>query len=108
MVSGNVSVTTPGMLRACSAFEAASTSATSQLRSVNENQAALQASWRGDASNRFSQAMNDWEGQFQIIVKELNHMIEVMGGNAKTYAQSEEMAANIAAQWSMADGLPGL
>ncbi|WP_433261129.1 WXG100 family type VII secretion target [Actinosynnema sp. CS-041913] len=100
MAVDNVSVATTGMKQAASLFEAASSSATRQMQSVNENQASLMASWTGDASAKFGQAMNDWERQFQIIIQELNHMIETMGGNATVYSQNEENATSIAGQWA--------
>lgn len=100
MAINNVQVTTPGMQQAVSHFENASSEATKQMQSVNENQAALMATWTGDASVKFGQAMNDWEHQFQIIIKELNHMIEKMGSNAQVYSQNEQHATGIAGQWA--------
>jgi WXG100 family type VII secretion target len=106
MAVNNVSVTTPGMKQACGQFESASSNATSQMQRVNSEMASLQASWTGDASVKFGQAMNDWEQQFGIIIKELNHMIEIMGGNANAYQSNEETAVNTASAW--AGGLSGM
>ncbi|OLR92197.1 WXG100 family type VII secretion target [Actinokineospora bangkokensis] len=103
-----VSTDTLGMQRAAQQFEAASSESTGHLRSVNETILALQSTWKGDASNNFSRAMNDWENQFQIIINELNNMIQVMGGNAKAYDAAEQEAVNLAPQFGFADGLPGL
>ncbi|MEC3975223.1 WXG100 family type VII secretion target [Amycolatopsis sp. H20-H5] len=106
MADNFVSVTTPGMQQAAVLFENASSESSGHMKSINENQAQLMATWRGDASVKFGQAMNDWENQFSVIVKELNHMIETMGVNAKAYAENEQTAEGIAGQW--AGGLSGL
>jgi WXG100 family type VII secretion target len=90
-----------GMKQACGQFESASSSATSQLERVNSEMASLQASWTGDASVKFGQAMNDWEQQFGVIIKELNRMIEIMGGSGA----NELTAVDSASAW--AGGLAG-
>jgi WXG100 family type VII secretion target len=106
MAINNVSVTTPGMKQAAGHFEAASSSSTAQLQRVHSEQAALRTVWTGDASARFGHAMNDWEQQFGIIVKELNHMIEAMGANATKYTATEQDATQTAGSWSA--GLTGI
>lgn len=106
MAGSNVSVDTAGMARAASLFEGASSQAITQLNSINSEMAALQATWTGQASVRFSQAMNDWEGNFLVIVRRLNDMISAMGGNAQDYARQADEAASIADSWST--GLDGL
>ena len=49
---------------------------------VNSEMAALQASWRGEASVRFGQAMNDWEQQFDRILASLADLVDVARGAA--------------------------
>lgn len=100
MPPNGVSVDTAGMTRAVSKLESTSTEATSHLRTVNGQMAALQASWTGEASQRFGQAMNDWENDFLIVIHKLDHMIEVMTGNASGYDQAADEAAAIAGSWS--------
>lgn len=102
----NVSVDTAGMAQAASLFQDASSQATSQLSSINSEMAALQATWTGAASTRFSGAMNSWEENFLIIIRRLNGMIEAMGGNAGDYEKQAEEAASIATAWSA--GLDGI
>jgi WXG100 family type VII secretion target len=94
------------MTKAAGLFEGASSEATGHLKSVNEEMAALQASWTGDASLRFGRAMNDWEEEFTKVISQLNHMVEVMGGNAKAYAKAADDAEAIAGGWS--EGLQDL
>lgn len=106
MAGSNVSVDTAGMAHAASLFQDASSQATSQLSSINTEMAALQATWTGAASIRFSQAMNSWEDNFMVIINKLNGMIEAMGGNAQGYEQQADDAANIATAWST--GLDGI
>jgi WXG100 family type VII secretion target len=89
------------MKQACGQFESVSSNASSQLERVNSEMASLQASWTGDASVKFGQAMNDWEQQFGVVIKELNHMIEVMGGGRA----NEVTAVDSASAW--AGGLTG-
>lgn len=100
MPPNGVSIDTAGMTRAVGKLESTSTEATGHLRSVNGQMAALQASWTGEASQRFGQAMNDWEGDFLIVIHKLDHMIEVMTGNASSYDQAADEATAIAGNWS--------
>jgi WXG100 family type VII secretion target len=95
-------VPTPAMQRAMGLFEGAAQTATNQMREVNDNQARLRSAWQ--SSNAFAQAMNTWEGQFDTAIRELVHMIEVMGGNAQAYTKNEDSAVNTASGWAM--GLP--
>jgi len=100
MAQQNVSVTSTGMQRACGIFQDATATATSQMEAVNGCERALMASWTGEASMGFSRAMNDWEQAFNVIITQLAHMIDVMGGAANTYVQNEQNAAEIAPKWS--------
>lgn len=106
MAVKHLPVTTSGMKQARRQFEAASTNAASQIQRVSAELASLQASWNGDASVRFGHAMSDWEAQFGVIVAELNHMIEVMGGHAGECAVKEKTAVRTASAW--AGGLSGM
>lgn len=100
MTQPNIQVSTPAMQKAVGLFQGAAETATKQMQQVNNNQRELQSAWQGQSSNAFAQAMNTWEGQFNTIIKELIHMIEVMGGNAKAYTQNEESAVNTAGSWA--------
>lgn len=100
MPANGVSVGTEGLTGAATLFESASSESTGHLKSINEQMAVLQASWTGDASTRFSQAMNEWENNFRTVITQLDHMIEVMGGNAKAYDQAAADAASIAGGWA--------
>ncbi|MDT8911452.1 WXG100 family type VII secretion target [Amycolatopsis sp. PS_44_ISF1] len=61
-------------------FARAIESANAHLRQVNSGMAALQTSWRGEASVRFGQAMNEWEQQFDVIVGRLEDLMAATGG----------------------------
>ena len=100
MPASGVSVGTEGLAGAAQLFEGASSESTGHLKSINDQMAVLQASWTGDASTRFSQAMNDWENNFRTVITQLDHMIEVMGGNAKAYDKAADDAASIAGDWA--------
>jgi len=100
MPPNGVSVDTEGMVRATSKLESTSTEATTHLRTVNGQMAALQATWTGEASLRFGQAMNDWETDFLTVIHKLDHMIEVMTGNASSYDQAADEAAAVAGSWA--------
>jgi WXG100 family type VII secretion target len=106
VAANGVTTTTEGMKQASGHFEHAINSANSHLQQINNEMATLQASWRGEASTKFGQAMNDWEQQFDIIIKKLVHMLEVMGVNATVYTNTEESALNTAGAW--AGGLSGI
>jgi WXG100 family type VII secretion target len=106
MAVKHLPVTTSGMNQARSRFEAASTSAATQIQRVSAELASLRASWSGDASVRFGRAMTEWEEQFGVIVAELDRMIEVMGGHAGACAVKEKTAVRRASAW--AGGLSGV
>jgi len=77
-------------------FEGKSSFFSDQLRSVNEQMAALQSTWHGTASLNFNQAMDNWEGGLSRVITALNSMIESLGGNANLYAAQEDEAAALA------------
>ncbi|HEY2062920.1 MAG TPA: WXG100 family type VII secretion target [Amycolatopsis sp.] len=61
-------------------FARAIESANAHLRQVNTEMAVLQTSWRGEASVRFGQAMNEWEQQFDVIVGRLEDLMAATAG----------------------------
>lgn len=89
--------TTPGMKAACGDFERASSTAKGQLRRVKSATASLRAE---HASIELDQAMSDWQRQFDVVIRELDHMIEVMGGPTKAHAPEKETAISLAAAWA--------
>jgi WXG100 family type VII secretion target len=84
MAANSVTATTAGG-EAGSHFEPAINSANSHLQQINSEMATLQAAWRGAASAKFGQAMSDWGQQFDIVIKKVTHLLEVMDGNAIVY-----------------------
>ena len=71
---------TEDMQRAAACFAYALEGARSRLRDVNSEMATVQASWRGEASVRFGQAMSDWEQEFDVILSRLARLLETTGG----------------------------
>ncbi|WIX85471.1 WXG100 family type VII secretion target [Amycolatopsis sp. DG1A-15b] len=71
---------TEDMQRAAASFASALEGARSRLRDVNSEMAMVQASWRGEASVRFGQAMSDWEQEFDVILSRLAELLEATGG----------------------------
>jgi uncharacterized protein YukE len=61
-------------------FRDAAATLTEQMRQMNDIEAQLRAEWPGRSSNALTAAMDQWEGHFTTIIKELTHMIEVAGG----------------------------
>ncbi|WP_433794795.1 WXG100 family type VII secretion target [Actinoplanes sp. CA-252034] len=100
-----VSTTEPGMQRAAQEFSDKATLFTGDLRAVNGQMAILLASWTGDASRGFNQAMDNWERSFQQVINELLKMLEVMGVTTKGYQAAEDEAASVAQSFGAA--LPG-
>jgi WXG100 family type VII secretion target len=100
-----VSTTEPGMQRAAQEFSDKATLFTGDLRAVNGQMAILLASWTGDASRSFNQAMDNWENSFQQVINELLKMLEVMGVTTKGYQTAESDAASVAQSFGAA--LPG-
>ncbi|GAA2564455.1 hypothetical protein GCM10010435_41040 [Winogradskya consettensis] len=96
MAANSVSTTTPGMHAAATKLDGTVESYINQLRTVNQEMAALQTSWTGDASTRFNTAMDSWEAGFQRVINALIGLSESMGVNVKLYTQQEEEASQIA------------
>jgi WXG100 family type VII secretion target len=71
---------TEDMQRAAACFAYAVEAARSHFRDVNSEMAMAQASWRGEASVRFGQAMSDWEQEFDVILSRLAELLETTGG----------------------------
>lgn len=71
---------TEDMQRAAAGFAHALEAARSRLRDVNSEMAMAQASWRGEASVRFGQAMRDWEQEYDVILSRLAQLLETTGG----------------------------
>jgi WXG100 family type VII secretion target len=84
MAADSVTTTKAGR-QAGSHFEHAINSANSHLQQINSEMATLQAAWHGAASAKFGQAMSDWGQQFDIVIKRVTHLLEVMDGNATVY-----------------------
>ncbi|MFV2009106.1 MULTISPECIES: WXG100 family type VII secretion target [unclassified Micromonospora] len=101
-----VQTTDPGMQAAATEFAAKTQEFTGHLRSVNTQMTTLQASWRGDASNSFNQAMDNWERSFQTVINELMHMMDVMGVTTAGYRAAEDDASQAARDFGAA--LPGI
>jgi len=88
---------TPGMKAARGDFERASLTAKGQLRRVKSATASLRAEHN---SIELDQAMSDWQRQFDVVIRELDHMIEVMGGPTKAPVAKKESAISLAAAWA--------
>ncbi|MEV4703727.1 WXG100 family type VII secretion target [Couchioplanes caeruleus] len=101
-----VQTTEQGMQAAAQEFSNRVTQFNGNLQSVNSQMAALQATWTGDASKGFNNAMDSWERSFQKVINELITMLDVMGVTTKGYREAENTAAS-AAQ-SFASALPGV
>ncbi|MEV5543057.1 WXG100 family type VII secretion target [Saccharopolyspora shandongensis] len=102
----NIQTVQPGMQHAAQVFGDKANEFTEELKRVNSLMASLQASWRGQASGQFNQAMDNWERSFQTIINKLINMMDVMGVNTKQYASAEDEAVNTAQSFGSA--LPGV
>lgn len=79
---------TEDMKRAAVRFACAIEAAGAHLRDVNSEMALAQASWRGEASVRFGQAMSDWEQEFDVILSRLARLYELTGGGVPRQRRS--------------------
>lgn len=102
MAMPTVSTSEEGMRLAAQEFSDKATIFTGELRSVNGQMAVLQASWTGQASAGFNQAMDSWEGSFQNVINELINMLEVMGVTTAGYTQAEDDASGVASSFAQA------
>ena len=106
MTMPGVQTVQSGMQAAANEFGNRATEFNGYLRTVNTDMATLQASWTGQASTAFDQAMDNWESSFQSIINQLLHIMDVMGANTSSYRSAEDDASNIAQSFSSA--LPGV
>ncbi|MGA5300895.1 WXG100 family type VII secretion target [Nucisporomicrobium flavum] len=106
MANPVVQTSEQGMQAAGQEFSDRATQFTNTLQTINSQMAALQATWTGDASKGFNNAMDSWERSFQKVINELLTMLEVMGVTTKGYRDAEDKAANAA--HSFASALPGI
>ncbi|MCR6487176.1 WXG100 family type VII secretion target [Amycolatopsis sp. OK19-0408] len=79
---------TEDMKRAAARFACAIEAANSRLLDVSSEMAIVQASWRGEASVRFGQAMRDWEQEFDVILSRLAWLLETTGGRVPRQRRS--------------------
>ncbi|WP_329055226.1 WXG100 family type VII secretion target [Amycolatopsis sp. NBC_01488] len=79
---------TDDMKQAAARIAYALDAAGSHLRDVNSDMAMVQASWRGEASVRFGQAMSDWEQEFDVILSRLVRLLETTGGRVPRQRRS--------------------
>ena len=104
-----ISTDTAGMVQARAHFENTASTFTQQLGQVNGEVNLLRSTWTGAASAKFGQAMDDWENNFVVVIKELQAMVEAMGGTAAAMNTQEDDAAAVATSWSDFNaGLPGI
>lgn len=102
MAQNQVTTTEEGMRAAAAEFGNKTSTFNGYLGSVNQEMAALQASWTGDASIRFNTAMDEWEQNFLKVINELILMTEALGGTIKDYSATEDANASIAQSFSEA------
>lgn len=106
MANQNVQTSQQGMQHAAQVFGDRASEFTQELQRVNTMMATLQSGWTGSASVNFNSAMDNWERSFQVIIKKLMGMMDVMGVNTKDYVAAEDTAVNSAQSFSSA--LPGV
>jgi WXG100 family type VII secretion target len=106
MTMPTVNTVEEGMRSAANTFAQTADEFNSHLQSVNNQMATLQASWTGQASGQFNQAMDNWENSFKNVINQLLRMLDVMGATTKGYHQAEDTASNTAKNFM--DALPPL
>lgn len=108
-MTGDTSVDVKGMGEARQQFEAAEATCTNQLGQVNSEVNLLRVTWTGSASAKFAAAMDEWENNFVVVIKELQAMVEAMGGTAAAFNTKEDENAAVATTWAQFNqGLPGI
>jgi WXG100 family type VII secretion target len=76
-------------------FENTASTFVTQLGQVNDEVDLLRSTWTGSTSAKFGSAMDDWENNFVIVIKELRAMVEAMGGSADAFTTREDDNAGI-------------
>lgn len=100
----NVSTSTEGMLAAGNSFVDQAGAFGTIRTQVGAEVAGLGATWTGQASTNFQNAMDSWFSSFGVIIDQLAHMAEVMGVSSNQYSIAEAEAAHQAG--GLSGGLP--
>lgn len=93
---GFASVDTDGIRKGIQVLGDTAEQLNGDLRNVNGLMGQLQASWRGNAATTYFGAMDAWENNLVLIIKELMGMIEKLGGNTQEYDVAEQDAESLA------------
>lgn len=93
---GFASVDTDGIRKGIQVLGDTAEQLNGDLRSVNGLMGQLQASWQGAAATTYFGAMDAWEDNLVLIIKELMGMIEKLGGTTQEYDVAEQDAESLA------------
>jgi WXG100 family type VII secretion target len=92
------------MAQARTQFENAASTFIHQLGQVDDEVTLLRSTWTGSASVQFGSAMDDWENNFVVVIRELQAVVEAMGGSAAAFTAREGDGAGTAGSWSDFNG----
>lgn len=96
MVNNQVSVATPGMLRAAENFTAAISDSRRTHGMMQAEMATLGAAWTGEASAKFNQSLNRWCSEYQNIITQLKTLLHSVEASAQSYSKGEHAAIDMA------------
>lgn len=94
-----------GMRSAAVEFSNKSGEFTGDLQTVRADIESLMASWTGETSIKFTQAMQQWQTSFQKVIQALNHMQEVLTANITANVATEDQSTTTAT--GLAGIIPG-
>lgn len=90
-------------------FENAITQCNSAKANMTDQQATLRASWTGEASSAFGQALQNWLEDLSFVITQLNAILSTMGSNTTLYSNTHQTTIDTATQFgSTQAGLQGL
>ena len=95
------------MIQAQTHFQNAVDQVNTAYNAMQTQQEALAASWTGETSTAFGQALNEWLDDFGIVRTQLISILETLSQNTGVYANTNEEASNIAMKAGRFAGLPG-
>lgn len=107
MTTPHTAVDIEGMKLAQPNFQNAVDQINTAYTAMESQQEELAASWTGETSTAFGQALAQWLSDFGVVRTQLQRILELLSTNTGIYANVNEEATNEAMKTGKFQGLPG-
>ncbi|MFD7917711.1 WXG100 family type VII secretion target [Streptomyces sp. NPDC059740] len=107
--NGQQNVDIAGMRAAQPHFETALNETSQVYTNMSDQASTLEASWTGDAAKSFTQALNQWLENCNIVKQQLQIVTDKLAANTGSYQNVHANTSDAAAELNsaIAAGLPG-